>query len=150
VNLGFTNLEVVQLSFLPIIFFLTSLFIFTLLKRLTPTRNGISVTEPDLISVKISKGETVTIQLKTLEAYEKEFGKGQLVPLWDGRFENYKGYLVVFDSTTEKNRFSIGEYVALSLLWGHQKYVRDEFFFDSNNVKIDLKDMDAKFLIVPA
>ncbi len=149
-NLGFINLEVVQLSFLPIIFFLTSLFIFKLLERLTPTRNGISVTERNLVSVKISQGETVTIQLKTLEAYEKEFGKGQLVPLWDGKFNNDKGYVVIFDSTTQKNRFSLGEYVAHSLLWGQKKFVRDEFFFDSNNVKIDLKDMDAKFLIVPA
>jgi len=99
--------------------------------------------------VKIIEGETVTIELKSLEAYEKKFGKGQLVPLWDGRLSS-KGYVILFDSTTEKNRFSLGEYVAVSFLFGEQKFVRDEFFFDSNNVKIDLKDMDAKFLIVPA
>lgn len=144
------NLEVIHLFFLPIIFFITLPFIFTLLRRLTLRREGISVTEEDPVSVKISEGETVTINLKGLEAYEKEFGKGQLVPLWDGRLDSYKGYIIFFDSTTEKNRFSLGEYVTLPSIWSEQKLVRDEFFFDSNNVKIDLKDMDAKFLIVPA
>lgn len=140
----------IQLSFLPIIFFVTSLFIFTLLRRLTPRRNGISVMKGDLVPVKISQGETVTIKLKSLEAYEKEFGKGRLVPLWDGRSDNRKGYIIFFDSTAEKNRFSLGEYVISPSIWGKQRLVRDEFFFDSNNVKIDLKGMDAKFLIVPA
>jgi len=102
-----------------------------------------------VVEVKIQKGETITIELKSLEYYEKEFGRGKMVPLWDGRLSS-KGYVIVFDSTTEKNRFSLGEYVALSSPWGEQKYVRDEFFFDSNNVKIDFKENDAKFLIVPA
>ncbi|MFQ6081498.1 MAG: hypothetical protein ACE5OW_07520 [Candidatus Bathyarchaeia archaeon] len=138
------------MSFLPIILFVTSLFIFTLWRRLTPRREGIRVMGGNPVSVKISEGETVTIKLKSLEAYEKEFGKGQLVPLWDGRSDNYKGYIIFFDSTTEKNRFSLGEYVISPSIWSKQKVVRNEFFFDSNNVKIDLKDMDAKFLIVPA
>ena len=108
------------------------------------------VEKNNVVPVKIEKGETVTIELKSLEDYEKEFGKGQLVPLWGGRSDNYKGYIVVFDSTTEKNRFSLGEYVALSSLWGEEKFVRNEFFFDSNYVKIDFRDNDANFLIVPA
>jgi len=102
-----------------------------------------------VVEVKIQKGETITIELKSLEDYEREFGKGKMVPLWDGRLSS-KGYVIVFDSTTEKNRFSLGKYVAVSFLWGEQKFVRDEFFFDSNNVKIDFRVNDAKFLIVPA
>ena len=108
-----------------------------------------TVEENNVVPVKIEKGETVTIELKSLEDYEKEFGRGKMVPLWDGRLSS-KGYVIVFDSTTEKNRFSLGEYVALSSLWGEEKFVMNEFFFDSNHVKIDFRDNDAKFLIVPA
>ncbi|MFQ6080307.1 MAG: hypothetical protein ACE5OW_01400 [Candidatus Bathyarchaeia archaeon] len=141
--------------YLYVVLFVTYFLTFLFLARfmIAKSREGGETTvkkKNNVVPVKIEKGETVTIELKTLEDYEREFGKGRLVPLWDGRSDNYKGYIVVFDSTTEKNRFSLGEYVALSSLWGEEKFVTNEFFFDSNYVKIDLKNMDAKFLIVPA
>lgn len=139
--------------YLDIVLFITYALIFILLQRfLTAKLNrekGSSIEKEDIISVKIEEGETVTIQLKRLEDYEKKFGKGKLIPLWDGRLGS-RGYVISFDSTEDKNRFSIGEYATFASIWGEEKFVRDVFFFDSNYVKIDIKGIDAKLLIVPA
>ncbi len=138
--------------YLYVVLFVTYFLFFLFLRRFinAKLRGGgeTTVEKNDVVSVKIEKGETVTIELKSLEDYERDFGRGKMVPLWDGRLSS-KGYVIVFDSTTEKNRFSLGEYVALSSLWGEEKFVMKEFFFDSNHVKIDFRDNDAKFLIVP-
>jgi len=139
--------------YLYVVLFVTYFLTFLLLRRFMTTKSRetgeTTVEKNNVVQVKIQRGETVMIELKSLEDYEKKFGRGKMVPLWDGRLSS-KGYVIVFDSTTEKNRFSLGEYVALSSPWGEQKFVRDEFFFDSNHIKIDFKDNDAKFLIVPA
>lgn len=139
--------------YLYVVLFVTCFLFFLFLRRfmIAKLREGgeTTVEKNNVVPVKIEKGETVTIELKSLEDYEKEFGRGKMVPLWDGRLSS-KGYVIVFDSTTEKNRFSLGEYVALFSLWGEEKFVSNEFFFDSNHVKIDFKDNDAKFLVVPA
>ena len=143
--------ELIKL-YLDIALFITSALIFLLLRgfmRAKLSGEKESSIEEDIVSVKIEEGEMVTIQLKRLEDYEKKFGKGKLIPLWDGRLSS-KGYVIFFDSTEDKNCFLIGEYATFASIFGEEKLVRDVFSFDSNYVKIDIKGIDAKLMIVPA
>jgi len=85
--------------YLEIALFITFALVFIPLKRFMMAKlsgeKEPSIEEEDIVSVEIEEGETVTIQLKGLEDYEKKFGKGKLMPLWDGRFNsNSKGYAI--------------------------------------------------------